>query len=76
MPQSSDRYWIGRMYRRVKPQDIAPEPGRAPDAWRGYCHTCHDVRYESQCHQVIRDECCLYACRVCESTIDEQYTPF
>ena len=71
-----DNYWIGRMYRRVKLVDIAPEPGRTPDPYRGYCWTCSAGRHESECRQVERDECCVYACRVCDSTVDEIQPPF
>lgn len=74
--QKYDRYWIGRMARRVKLANIAPQPGGVIDRYIGYCWTCRAGRSESECRQVERDECCMYACRICDSTIDESEPPF
>lgn len=73
---ASDNYWINRMYRRTKPHNIAPEPGHTPDPYIGHCWQCDAARSRSECRQVERDECCVYACRVCDQTIDESATPF
>lgn len=68
--RTHDNHWIGRMYQR---STIAVTTS---NLYIGRCHTCNAPRYESECRQVERDECCLYACRVCDSTIDESVAPF
>jgi|GEM_PF-2413685 hypothetical protein len=37
----------------------------------GWCRSCQRFRLRSECRQVLREECCLYACRTCNTTIDE-----
>lgn len=37
----------------------------------GKCWTCGAFRVREQCRQVVRDECCVYACRTCGATVDE-----
>ncbi len=41
-----------------------------------YCPTCDKWLVKSEVHQVIREECCLEACNVCDSTITDYSNPF
>jgi hypothetical protein len=74
MTQRYDRYWMGRMHRRATIETPVSS------LYVGWCPTCNAPRHERAVRQVFveveRDECCLYACRVCDSTIDESVAPF
>jgi hypothetical protein len=55
------RVWVEAM--RQVPRLVDHTVGRCPD--------CGEERRRSECRQVERDECCLYACAACGATIDE-----
>ena len=76
MSHPYDRYWIGRMYRRVKPQNIAPQPGGKIDPYIGQCRGCERYLSRSECREAEIDECCMYVCRACGAIVDQSIPPF